>query len=307
MGGEPTFVSVDDYQSPEWTVAALGGDKRVRADQLIRRLRARFAPQGLLHYGLGKWYPGEAMPRWAFALTWRRDGKPLWRDAALIAHEDEKRAVTADDAKRFAEAVAARLGIAAARVQPAYEDPIHWMLEEGKLPANVDALDPKLFDPAARARMVQVFARGLGEPAGHVLPLRRQGEAWVSETWETRREKLFLLPGDLPLGSRLPLAALPRVEPADYPIVTQADPFAEAPPLPEPAAAASGRRRHRAHRAHGRAARRQALRVHALSWARWRTTSRCSLPLRPPPRSSRIRCTSKATGRRTIHASTSSR
>jgi uncharacterized protein (DUF2126 family) len=235
MGGEPTFVSMDDYQSPEWTVAALGGDKRVRADQLIRRLRARFAPQGLLHYGLGKWYPGEAMPRWAFALTWRRDGKPLWRDAALIAHEDEKRAVTADDAKRFAEAAATRLGIAAGRVQPAYEDPVHWMLEEGKLPANVDALDPQLFDPAARARMVQVFARGLGEPAGYVLPLRRQGEAWMSEAWEARREKLFLLPGDLPLGSRLPLAALPRVEPADYPIVTQADPFAEALPLPDPA------------------------------------------------------------------------
>ena len=68
-----------------------------------------------------------------------------------------------------------------------------------------------------------------------MLPLRRQGEAWVSETWETRRGCLFLLPGDLPLGSRLPLGALPRVEPADYPIVTQADPFAEAPALPDPA------------------------------------------------------------------------
>ena len=90
MGGEPTFVSIDDHQSPEWTIAALGADKRVLADELTRRLRARFAPQGLLHYGLGKWYPGEAMPRWAFALYWRRDGKPMWRDAALIAREGEK-------------------------------------------------------------------------------------------------------------------------------------------------------------------------------------------------------------------------
>jgi uncharacterized protein (DUF2126 family) len=237
MGGEPTFVSIDDDRSPEWTVAALGAEKRVRADALIRRLRTRFAPRGLLHYGLGKWYPGEAMPRWAFALTWRRDGKPLWGDAALVAREDDRGAPSADDAKRFAEAVAARLGIAAERVQAAYEDPAHWMLEEGKLPVNVDALDPKLFDPVARARMLRAFERGLGAPAGYVLPLRRDGEAWVSEAWETRRGKLFLFPGDLPVGSRLPLASLPRVAPEDYPIVTPGDLFAEAPPLPDPAAA----------------------------------------------------------------------
>src|SRR5213078_3172983 len=92
MGGEPTFVSIDDYQSPEWTVAALGARKRVLADELTRRLRETFAAHGLLHYGLGKWYPGEAMPRWAFALYWRRDGKPLWRDAELIARESDKSA-----------------------------------------------------------------------------------------------------------------------------------------------------------------------------------------------------------------------
>src|SRR5207248_7174426 len=119
----------------------------------------------------------------------------MWRDAGLIARENEKRAPGADDARRFAEAVAANLSIAAERVQAAYEDPAHWMLEEGKLPANVDALDPKLFDAAARARMVRAFERGLGAPAAYVLPLRRNGDAWMSEAWELRREKLFLLPG----------------------------------------------------------------------------------------------------------------
>jgi len=237
MGGEPTFVSADDYQSPEWTTAALGADKRVRADALTRRLRERFAPQGLLHYGFGKWYPGEAMPRWAFALYWRRDGKPLWRDAALIAHEGDTRSDTADDAKRVAQAVAAGLGVTAPHVRAAYEDPAHWMLEESKLPVNVDPHDPKLFDPASRARMVRAFERGLGAAAAYVVPLRRAGARWASETWEVRRDHLFLLPGDLPAGSRLPLAALPRVEPADYPIVSPADPMAQMQALPEPSAA----------------------------------------------------------------------
>jgi uncharacterized protein (DUF2126 family)/transglutaminase-like putative cysteine protease len=234
MGGEPTFVSVDDRQSPEWTTAALGAEKRVRADELTRRLRARFAPQGLLHYGLGKWYPGEAMPRWAFGLYWRRDGKPIWRDDALIAREADRSSASAEDARRFAETVAKGLGIAAARVQAAYEDPVHWILEEGNLPPNVDVTDPKLFDANERARMVRAFARGLGTPAGYVLPLHRHENTWASEAWETRREHLFLLPGDLPVGSRLPLAALPRVEPADYPIIAQADPMQAAPPLPDP-------------------------------------------------------------------------
>src|SRR5436190_4651378 len=240
MGGEPTFVAVDDHQSPEWTIAALGPEKRVRADELVRRLHERFAPQGLLHYGLGKWYPGEPAPRWAFSLYWRRDGKPMWRDAALVARESEAGGAAADDAKRFAELVASTLGIKVERVQPAYEDPAHWLLEEGKLPVNVEVLDPKLFDAEARARMLRAFERGLGAPAAYVLPLRRDGDAWVSEAWELRREHLFLFPGDLPAGSRLPLASLPHVEPADYPIVTTRDPM-DSPPLPDPAPPAPAR------------------------------------------------------------------
>jgi uncharacterized protein (DUF2126 family)/transglutaminase-like putative cysteine protease len=237
MGGEPTFVSIDDYQSPQWSIAALGAEKRVLADTLVRRLRERFAPQGLMHYGLGKWYPGEAVPRWAFTLAWRRDGKPLWRNAALIAREGEARDLTADDAKRFAEAVATTLGITPTYVQAAYEDPVHWMLEEGELPVNVDVGDPKLFDASARARMMRVFERGLGVAAGYVLPLRRVDNAWVSETWDVRREHLFLLPGDMPVGSRLPLGSLPRVEPDEYPYVNPADPMADAPALPDPESA----------------------------------------------------------------------
>jgi len=234
MGGEPTFVSALNRQSADWNTAALGAEKRVLADEMTRKLRTRFAPQGLLHYGLGKWYPGEPMPRWAFGLYWRRDGKPMWRDDTLIAREGNPGSASAGDAKRFTEAIAHHLGISASRVQAAYEDPTHWMQAEDQLPPNVDVTDPKLFDPAARARMVRAFARGLGKPAAYVLPLRHDGGVWVSEAWQTRRENLYLLPGDLPAGSRLPLSALPHVEPEQYPYITPPDPSEPKPFLPDP-------------------------------------------------------------------------
>ncbi|MGA7490526.1 MAG: transglutaminase family protein [Xanthobacteraceae bacterium] len=238
MGGEPTFVSIDDYQSAEWNTAALGPAKRVRADDLIRRLREHFAPGGLLHYGQGKWYPGEPLPRWAFALYWRRDGKPIWRNAALIADETGVHRPLADDALRFTQSVAARLGLAADYVQPAFEDPAQRMLAQGELPENVDPEDPKIDDPAERDRIMRTFERHLGAPAGYVLPVQRwtaqAAPGWVSEVWQTRRQRLFLTPGDSSIGFRLPLSSLPHLRPVDYPHLVRADPTAEHGELPDP-------------------------------------------------------------------------
>src|SRR5437870_1448485 len=173
MGGEPTFVSVDDYQSAEWNTDALGPTKRIRADELVRRLRDRFAPGGLLHYGQGKWYPGEPLPRWAFSLYWRRDGLPSWRNAALIASEAGTQAPSSGDAQRFAEGVAERLGITADHVVPAFEDPVDRMVKEGALPSNIDPSDPKIDDPQERARIMRACENRLTAPAGYVLPVRR--------------------------------------------------------------------------------------------------------------------------------------
>ncbi len=240
MGGEPTFVSIDDYQAAEWNTAAVGPTKRQRADDLIRRLRKRFAPGGFLHYGQGKWYPGESLPRWTFALYWRKDGKPIWQNPALIAGEAPQESATPEHARELLEDLSERLGIPSAFVIPAYEDPAHWILKEAELPENVTTADSKLEDAEARARIARVFERGLSNPSGYVLPVQRwQSKArarrrWASERWPLRRGRIFLVPGDSPVGFRLPLSSLPYVPASSYPFIIQADPGSINVPLPDP-------------------------------------------------------------------------
>ena len=238
MGGEPTFVSIDDFQSPEWNADATGPAKRALADDLIRRLRDRFAPGGFLHYGQGKWYPGETLPRWTFSLYWRRDGQPIWKNPDLIARETRSEKASVESAEKLTHDIALRLGISPENAAPAYEDPSYWLAREAQLPENVDPSNTKLADAEERARIARVFDRGLNTPTGYVLPVQAwQAHAvrWVSERWSTRRGKLFLTPGDSALGYRLPLGSLPYLSSAQFPFFSPADPVREFPPLPSPA------------------------------------------------------------------------
>ena len=172
MGGEPTFVSIDDMDSDEWKTGAVGPTKRAYAEDLVRRLQQRFAPGGLLHFGQGKWYPGEQLPRWAFALYWRRDKQPLWSDPHLIDSEKEPAKATIADAEKLMGALCTQLGLPPNSGIPAYEDPGYYALVEQKLPINVSPEENKLQDPAERARIVRVFEQGLDKPASYVLPVQ---------------------------------------------------------------------------------------------------------------------------------------
>ena len=235
MGGEPTFVSVDDMESAEWNIAAVGPTKRRFADELIRKLRTRFAPGGLLHYGQGKWYPGESLPRWAFGLYWRKDGVPIWKNSDLIADIEGPHKAKVEEAQSFAEKTAERLGVDSEFVMPAFEDPGHWLQKEAGLPPNVDPSDSKLSDPEERARMARVFDKGLTEPRGFVLPIQRwnaDAGKWKSERWQLRRSNLFLTPGDSPLGLRLPIASLPHIPAEEYPYIVEHDPLEPREQLP---------------------------------------------------------------------------
>ena len=228
MGGEPTFVSINDIDGAEWNVAALGPTKRKLAADLLKRLTARFAPGGLLHYGQGKWYPGEPLPRWALSCYWRVDSKPIWQDANLIADEAVEYGYKAEDAQKLIKRVAERLGISPEFVLPAYEDPWHYLMEEGRLPVNVDPFQKDLKDPEERSTLAQVLDQGLAEVVAYVLPVkpeRRSEVRWFSSRWPLKHQRLFLVPGDSPVGVRLPLSSLPWVPPDPGEMYHARDPF----------------------------------------------------------------------------------
>jgi uncharacterized protein (DUF2126 family) len=234
IGGEPTFVAVDDRDGPEWTVTAHGPRKRVLAGDLVRRLQRRFAPGGLLHFGQGKWYPGESLPRWALGCYWRVDGEPVWEDAALVADDATDYGVGPVDGERFLAVLARRLEVDPSCAIAGYEDSWYYLWRERRLPVNVDPFTARLEDPEERARLARIFERGLDAVVGWTLPLApaEEGRGWRSGPWFLRPERMYLIPGDSPMGYRLPLDSLPWVALDDRAAVAERDPFAPRGPLP---------------------------------------------------------------------------
>lgn len=241
MGGEPTFVAMSDRDAPEWNTDAMGPTKRAYATELVHRLRDEYGQGGFLHFGQGKWYPGEQLPRWAMSIYWRADGQPAWKNAALFADERQPSHYTADDAKRFAHALAARLDLTDQFIQPGYEDVFYYLWRERRLPVNVDPFDSRLDDEIERVRLRRVFEQKLGAVVGYVLPLHARDDEdpdfdapqWSTGPWFLRDERMYLIPGDSPMGLRLPLDSLPWASKADTPYLIERDPMARRGVLPD--------------------------------------------------------------------------
>jgi uncharacterized protein (DUF2126 family)/transglutaminase-like putative cysteine protease len=238
MGGEPTFVSIDDMDAPEWNTAADGQTKRELAHELALRLRDRFAAGGLVQHGQGKWYPGEPLPRWQIGIVWRTDGQPLWTRPELLADPATVGTATLAQARELAEQVAAGLGLDPALVVPAFEDPVDVAWREARLPddeppaADVSPDEADELDlPDARRRLVERLQGPVAEPTGFVLPLHpaEEGTAWEATEWTFRRGRLYLLPGDSPVGLRLPLDSLTW---SPWPVTPERSPFEERATLP---------------------------------------------------------------------------
>jgi uncharacterized protein (DUF2126 family)/transglutaminase-like putative cysteine protease len=237
MGGEPTFVAVDDRDAPEWNTDAIGSTKRAFAGRLLRKLAPMWAPGAALQQTLGKHYPGEQLPRWALSAHWRRDGEPVWARHELLAGDDDDFDADETLAAHFAKSLAERLQIAPDYVQPVYEDIHYYLWREHRLPANVLTQAAELADPLERARLALVFGHGLANPVGSVLPLRRVAangaRRWQSGTWFLRGEHLFLVPGDAPIGARLPLESLPWADAESIEVEPEADPMTTRGALPQ--------------------------------------------------------------------------
>lgn len=235
MGGEPTFVSADDRQSDEWHTAAFGVNKKRLSEALLRRLKAKFSPGAFLHYGQGKWYGGEELPRWALGCYWRKDHIPLWNEESLLGREDCPSHYSLEDANRFIQELAMQLGVSGDGIIPGYEDAWHYMLQERRFPPNLNPLESDLKDPLERKRLARVLSQGLGNAVGYCMPVRPSFNgattSWETGRWFFREETMFLLPGDSPMGFRLPTDSLSWESNPDYSSTTVPDPFAPRKPL----------------------------------------------------------------------------
>ena len=210
MGGEPTFISLDDMESEQWNTAADGADKRRLAHELFLKMKKEFAPAPLTHYAQGKWYPGEPLPRWQYGCYWRPDGEPLWHNQALLADINQTYQFDYTDAQAFMTHLLDRIQLPSESMHTAYEDYVYYMWQEGSLPIDAHPKDADMVDAMSREGFLARLGEGITQPTGFVLPLSFDDKrsCFVTNEWKFKRQRCYLIPGDSPLGYRLPLASL---------------------------------------------------------------------------------------------------
>lgn len=236
MGGEPTFVGADGRDLPEWNEEAHGEQKRYAAHQLATKLKNEFGANGFIHVGQGKWYPGEQLPRWQFAIYWRKDGYALWNNQQLIGDPFVDYGFDIGDAQRFIYALCSRLALNKDYAMPCYEDAYYFLWEKGNLPVNLDPESANEEDSLQRQKLAEILNHGIGSEVGYVLPLEFNygWNNWLSCAWQFGRDNLFLIPGNSPAGLRLPLDRLPGLSPQLEVVAVEANPTDDLPDLPKP-------------------------------------------------------------------------
>ena len=216
-----------DRDADEWNIApradpARAGDgpahaeaalRRERLSTLGRRTRRTIATLGTRRY-------------------WRADGEPARTDASLFADEQHPDGHTSADASAvttLASELARRPRAGRLRRRPV----LLW--RERQLPGTW--ITTRLKDELERDRLRRVFTQGLDAVAGYALPIQRVGGrdgSWVTGPWFLRSERLYLVPGDSPMGLRLPLDSLPWSLPEERVSIEELDPFAPRDPLAAP-------------------------------------------------------------------------
>lgn len=233
MGGEPTFVSIDDMEAKEWNTDADGTHKRKLASTLSKRLLEKYAPGGVFHHAQGKWYPGEPLPRWQISVFWRKDGIPVWHNKNLLADFTREYDIDNNAPEQFLKLLTQYLACGSHDIIPAYEDAFYFLWEESKLPIDVDPLEHDLSDPLERQKLSELLQKGLNKPVGYVLPLNYYHSKWITSTWEFKKKNLLLIPGNSPIGLRLPLDSLIKKPEHEANPIFETDLFSPKAPLGE--------------------------------------------------------------------------
>ena len=207
MGGEPTFVSVDDMEAAEWNTAADGEHKRKLATDLSKRFLKKFADGGFLHHAQGKWYPGEPLPRWSIELCWRKDGRKIWFNTDLLAAINPEINLPENADKLFLETLTTYLSVTPKHITPTYEDAFLLLWEQGQMPIDYNPAEDKDIS-LAEQKVAEILKNGTSKAVGYVLPLNKTEDTWFTSEWTFRRNHIYLTPGNSPIGLRLPLNSL---------------------------------------------------------------------------------------------------
>ena len=139
--------------------------------------------------------------------------------------------------QRMVEGTAKRLGLDTGYVIPAYEDPCIGCTRKPPCRSTSIPATPSWPIPKSARAWRGCSTRGSTSPMDSCCrsSTRREpgagSKAGCSERWKLRRGHLFLIPGDSPLGLRLPMSSLLHVPPEEFPYVVEQDPMEPRPDL----------------------------------------------------------------------------